>query len=1034
MDRRMITSRRIRKTWLPVAQTFTLLCILVWLDEILDLPHLLLGAPRTPINWREAIGETALIATVGLLAVSRLVRDITARMRTEKSLRRARQDWETIFQAIGQSSLILNPQHRVIEANRAAVMATGRPKEELLGKTCYEIFHGTDRPPKGCPLEKMLISGHLETTEMEIETLRGLFLVSCTPVFDDTDHLEKIIHIATDITERKRAEDLIRAQRNLGLALSAAVGLEETLQLCLDAAIRASGLDCGGIYLVDEVSGNIDLVFHQELPADFVSSASHYDADSDNARLIMAGKPVYGRHQELGVSLNDVRRHEDLRAIAIIPVHHEGRIIACLNVASHTLDELPAFARNALETIAAQIGSTIARARAEQTLQESEERLRAVFESAQDAIFTKDREGRYTRVNNACASLFGLAPDEMTGKTDFDLFPPDVARRIREQDRRVLEKGEPVSVEDTNPTAGGMRTFHIVKVPLRDTNGEIVGICGITRDITERKQAEEDLKASKEYINNIIDSSLDMIIACDMKRHIVEFNRAAEKTFGYRREEVIGEHVDMLYADPQESLAVHETTVREGRCVREIRDRRKNGEVFPAFLSASLLHDVSGEVVGVMGVARDITARKRAEEALQRRNRELALLNRASQALTSTLDMDQVLTTILEEMRHLLDVTAASVWLIDRKTDELVCQQVIGPQKEIVHGGRLAPGRGRAGWVARAGESLIVPDAWADERYFKDVDQQTGLPLRSILTIPLRVARSETGHDGAIGVLQVVDTQVDRFQPTDLRLAESLATTAAIAIENARLYEQTRQDAETKSVLLDEISHRVKNNLSAIIGLLYTELRYADMDSQATYQSVIQNLVNQVRGLATVHSLLSASGWAPLRLGELVGPVIRSSLQTLPHDKHVSVSVEDVIPSPVHVTPDQAQNLALVINELATNTVKHALQDRDTAHITVRVTTEIEGDGVQVEFRDDGPGYPEEVLRLERHNVGLDLVQNVVRKNLRGELSLYNDHGAVAVIKFKEEANYSAAPAGSSDPAAGQGKLNAPSQKHRAGE
>ena len=214
------------------------------------------------------------------------------------------------------------------------------------------------------------------------------------------------------------------------------------------------------------------------------------------------------------------------------------------------------------------------------------------------------------------------------------------------------------------------------------------------------------------------------------------------------------------------------------------------------------------------------------------------------------------------------------------------------------------------------------------------------------------------------------------------------------------MYEQARQDAETKSVLLDEINHRVKNNLAAIIGLLYTELRYADIDNQATYQSVIQNLVNRVQGLTTVHSLLSASGWAPLRIGELVGQTIRSSLQTLPRDKHVSV---DMIPSPVHVTPDQAQNLALVINELATNTVKHALQGRDTAHITVRVTTEIESDGVQVEFRDDGPGYPEEVLRLERYNVGLDLVQNVVRKNLRGELSLYNDHGAVAVVQFKAE-------------------------------
>jgi len=404
-------------------------------------------------------------------------------------------------------------------------------------------------------------------------------------------------------------------------------------------------------------------------------------------------------------------------------------------------------------------------------------------------------------------------------------------------------------------------------------------------------------------------------------------------------------------------------------------------------------------VLAVLRLIRDITTRRRAEAALRRRNRELALLNRASQALTSTLDLDQVLTTILEETRHLLDVTASSIWLIDQKTGELVCQQVIGPQKESVRGWRLAPGQGLAGWVARSGESLIVPDVRANERYFRGVDQQTGLPLRSILTVPLRVAWSETGHSGVIGVLQVVDTEVDRFQQTDLRLVESLTTTAAIAIENAQLYEQARQDAETRSLLLDEINHRVKNNLSAIIGLLYTERRHAGIKNQAAYQSIIQDLVNRVQGLATVHSLLSASEWAPLRLSELASQIIHSSLQTLPRDKHVSV---DVTPSPVHVTPDQAHNLALVINELATNTVKHTLRGRNAAHITVHIA--LEDDVVLFEFRDDGPGYPEEVLQLERYGVGFDLIQNIVHQSLRGELSLHNDQGAVAVIQFKAEA------------------------------
>ena len=98
------------------------------------------------------------------------------------------------------------------------------------------------------------------------------------------------------------------------------------------------------------------------------------------------------------------------------------------------------------------------------------------------------------------------------------------------------------------------------------------------------------------------------------------------------------------------------------------------------------------------------------EETLRQRNRELALLNRVSQTLSSTLDLDQVLLTVLEEVRHLLDVIVCSVWLIDPRTDELVCQQATGPKDKILRGLRLAPGEGIAGWVARHGKSLIVPD------------------------------------------------------------------------------------------------------------------------------------------------------------------------------------------------------------------------------------------------------------------------------------------------------------------------------------
>jgi PAS domain S-box-containing protein len=195
----------------------------------------------------------------------------------------------------------------------------------------------------------------------------------------------------------------------------------------------------------------------------------------------------------------------------------------------------------------------------------------------------------------------------------------------------------------------------------------------------------------------------------------------------------------------------------------------------------------------VLLVFTNITDRKKVEEGLRQRNRELELLNRASQAFGSTLELDQVLNTTLEEVRHLLDVVASSIWLIDLETDELCCWQATGPQGESVRGWRLAPREGLAGWVAHNEKSAIIADTRTDERYFTGVDRQTGMELRSVLSVPMQV------KEDVIGVLQVADTTVGRFDMADLRLLEPLASSAAIAIENARLFEQAQHEiAERK--------------------------------------------------------------------------------------------------------------------------------------------------------------------------------------------------------------------------------------------
>ncbi len=180
---------------------------------------------------------------------------------------------------------------------------------------------------------------------------------------------------------------------------------------------------------------------------------------------------------------------------------------------------------------------------------------------------------------------------------------------------------------------------------------------------------------------------------------------------------------------------------------------------------------------------------------LARRAQELAMLNKAGQMMTSSLDLNAVLATALDEVIRLLDVVGASVWLLEPAPGEgpphtthwVVCRAVAGEQQEVVRNWRLALGQGIVGWVAQSGQPLIVPDVQADDRHFQEVDQRTGLPLRAILSVPLQV------KDSVIGVLQVVDVQVGRFSTDDLTLLEPLAAFTAIAVENARLYAEAKR-------------------------------------------------------------------------------------------------------------------------------------------------------------------------------------------------------------------------------------------------
>jgi PAS domain S-box-containing protein len=308
-----------------------------------------------------------------------------------------------------------------------------------------------------------------------------------------------------------------------------------------------------------------------------------------------------------------------------------------------------------------------------------------------------------------------------------------------------------------------------------------------------KHQVQRKLRDNERWLAATLKSIGDGVITTDTHGCVTFMNPVAEALTGWQNAEARGESLLQVFQvvepEAQQVSGKRMEETSSGESIASLENHSvlisRDGRETTIDRSGAPIVDDRGNVTGGVLVFHDIGERRNAEQILRQRNRDLELLNRASQAFISTLDLDQVLATVLDEVRRVLGVIACSAWLLDPKTGELVCRQVTDPQGDVVRGWRLTPGQGLAGWVAQHGESLNVPDALTEARHFKGVDRQTGLPLRSILTVPLRI------KDKVVGVIQVVDTTVARFDSTDLRLLESLASTAAIAVENARLYEET---------------------------------------------------------------------------------------------------------------------------------------------------------------------------------------------------------------------------------------------------
>ncbi|MFB3765845.1 MAG: ATP-binding protein [Methanotrichaceae archaeon] len=298
------------------------------------------------------------------------------------------------------------------------------------------------------------------------------------------------------IEELKRAEGLLMLRRDLAVALSSASDLRSALNLILDAALQIDGLDGGGVYIVNEANGDLDLILHKGLSERFIACCSHYNADSPEAEIVKSGELIYWDHIDISVFPYRDLYEEGLKSLAVFPVKHKCRVIATLNLASRNYSRIPSYVRDTLEALAADIAGVIVRIKIEEELRQSEERLRAIFDTAKDLIFIKDASLHYIHVNPAMERFFHLPASEIIGKTDIDLLGNEAAEKIQKSNRSVL-RGEIVEERHTEIRNDMPMTFHTITAPMRDRSGKIAGLCGIARDITDLKRAENELKRAR---------------------------------------------------------------------------------------------------------------------------------------------------------------------------------------------------------------------------------------------------------------------------------------------------------------------------------------------------------------------------------------------------------------------------------------------------------------------------------------------------------------------------------------------------------
>ncbi len=715
-------------------------------------------------------------------------------------------------------------------------------------------------------------------------------------------------------------------------------------------------------------------------------------------------------------------------SILIVPVLKDGRLAFTINATKRnayiwTTEDIQA-ARDVLDRTWVAMENAATQQRLEIERGQSDHILNQMGEG----FMLVGEDGRITKVNAEGLRILRRPADDVLGRAHWELWTDDIGRRVAAACKDVAVTGSPAIVELSYQQENSNGSWLEMRISCLKNEGFAI----FFRDVTAQKHSALALRRSEEHLSALFEQTAAGIAERDLQGRLIRVNERLCRILGRTREEVLGVNIhDLVHPDDLErSVAAFNQLLVDGQPF-DIEKRYLKPDGTPVWVSTtvSLIRKVEGKATdSVLAVILDITERKRVEEALQDETRILELLNQSGQSLAATLDLKALLQVVTDSGRALTGAEFGAFFYNDKDAsgEAYMLYTLSGASKEAFD--RFGHPRATAVFKPTfIGEPAIrSDDITKDPRYGKTAPHygmpKGHLPVRSYLAAPVI---SHTGE--VIGGLFFAHSQVAVFTERSERLATGLAAQAAMALDNARLYDQAQKAAEERQKLLTNEraaraeAERLNRSKDEFLAMLAHELRnpLAPVSAAADVLRLASNDPDRVRQVSDIISrqighfahliddLMDASRVTrglirletePLDLKTIIGAAVEQVRPMIEARKHSLTTRIDADHATVN---GDRTRLVQVITNLLTNAVKYT---PDHGEITVKV--EADRECAKIVVTDNGNGIDASLLPhvfelfsqggrgLDRSQgglgIGLALVKTIVTLH-HGEVEAFSD-------------------------------------------